>query len=968
MTTPSTARKAGPFTGTGAQTAWPFTFKVFAAADVKVTATDANGDEVLLVLNTDYTVSLNANQETSPGGTVNYLLPSGRKLSIVGDLDYDQPLDLPSGGNYSPTALENQLDRTVMQIQQLAEESSRSVKVPVTSDYPLESLTADLIRIADSADNLDTVAENITSVNVVAADLSEPVSEINTVATNIANVNTVGNNIANVNTVAGISANVTTVAGIAANVTAVAGNATNINAVAGNATNINAVAGNATNINAVAANQADIDAVAANQVNIDAVAANETNIDTVAGIAANVTAVAGNAANINTVAGNNANITTVAGISGNITTVAGISADVQTVADNVADITNFADVYQGPKASDPTLRNDGGALQAGDLYFNTTDDALRAYSGTQWVAGTAGTMNVQRFSGTGAQTAFTLASAPAGENNTQVYIGGVYQQKDSYSVSGTTLTFSSAPPSGTDNIEVVTIATLALGETDAALVSFLPSGSGAVERTVQSKLRDRVSVFDFMTPAQVMNVYLRVGTMDVAAEINNAITAVHAAGGGDLEFPPGRYKTSTSIIPKAGVTLKGLGVPSRVNAATSAVRIDHYGNNPGILVQTPASVSDIAVENIEFDGLNSGAFASGLTMDAQTNGGAIYGLRFRNCVFANFTNYQALQNGTVFDVSFDGCTFHNYGRAAGDCYHVGPNGVPGQQNFINCFFINCTSSSWAFRAEAACDPRFIGGTIGPSHAGANGISALGALYVVGTHIEGYTGSTAIGIAYRGSTGAFIAPSECHSFSMGVQIGDGTATTARGWTIAGGVGGNSWKDVVITAGGERDGTITQLSYIGGSYSVLDERLSVDGVAEVFRADGLNSTVIHGAFTPTLTGGSTPGTTTYTVQKGSYCLQGKVCTFVAWIGWSATTGTGQAIVGGLPFNSLADTYTPVTSFRYENFAIGANNSLQAYLGAISKTFGIETVNTAGGGAGTLAIPASGSLMITGSYIIG
>lgn len=48
--------------------------------------------------------------------------------------------------------------------------------------------------------------------------------------------------------------------------------------------------------------------------------------------------------------------------------------------------------------------------------------------------------------GTGSKTAFTLASAPQNENYTNVYINGVYQQKNSYSVSGVTLTFSEAPP------------------------------------------------------------------------------------------------------------------------------------------------------------------------------------------------------------------------------------------------------------------------------------------------------------------------------------------------------------------------------------------------------------------------------------------------------------------------------------------------------------------------------------------
>jgi hypothetical protein len=138
MTTPSTPRKAGPLLGTGAQTSWPFTFKVFAASDIAVTIANNLGVETALVLNTDYSVSVNTNQDTSPGGTVTYPLsgsplPVGSKLTIIGNLPYDQPLDLPSGGNFSPLALENELDRLAMQIQQLRELANRSLQLPVTS-------------------------------------------------------------------------------------------------------------------------------------------------------------------------------------------------------------------------------------------------------------------------------------------------------------------------------------------------------------------------------------------------------------------------------------------------------------------------------------------------------------------------------------------------------------------------------------------------------------------------------------------------------------------------------------------------------------------------------------------------------------------------------------------------------------------------------------------------------------------
>ncbi len=210
--------------------------------------------------------------------------------------------------------------------------------------------------VATNIANVNATGTNIANVNAVGADLLEAVSEINTVATDITNVNTVGTNIASVNTVAGISGAVSTVSGISANVTTVAGVSSNVTTVAGISSNVTTVAGISANVTSVAGNATNINAVAGNATNINAVNANKTNIDTVAGIAANVTTVANNSANV---------------------TIA---------ATNVADINNFADVYQGAKATDPTLRNDGSALQSGDLYFNTTDDVMKVREAGAWLA------------------------------------------------------------------------------------------------------------------------------------------------------------------------------------------------------------------------------------------------------------------------------------------------------------------------------------------------------------------------------------------------------------------------------------------------------------------------------------------------------------------------------------------------------------------------------------------------------
>jgi len=133
MTLPATTRRAGPFNGNGVTTAFPFTFKVFATSDLKVVKA-VSGVESTLVLNSDYTVTLNGDQDANPGGTVTYAsLASGQTLSIAGALVYDQPLDLPSGGNFSPIALENELDRLTMQVQQVAETAGRALTVPITS-------------------------------------------------------------------------------------------------------------------------------------------------------------------------------------------------------------------------------------------------------------------------------------------------------------------------------------------------------------------------------------------------------------------------------------------------------------------------------------------------------------------------------------------------------------------------------------------------------------------------------------------------------------------------------------------------------------------------------------------------------------------------------------------------------------------------------------------------------------------
>lgn len=107
-----------------------------------------------------------------------------------------------------------------------------------------------------------------------------------------------------------------------------------------------------------------------------------------------------------------------------------------------------------------------------------------------------GSATEYNFTGDGTTTAFVLGEAPASENHTWVFVSGVYQTKANYSVASTVLTFSTPPP--TASIDVIVLRPPSMtAATDASAVTYTPSGAGAVETTVQAKLRQYPSIEDF---------------------------------------------------------------------------------------------------------------------------------------------------------------------------------------------------------------------------------------------------------------------------------------------------------------------------------------------------------------------------------------------------------------------------------------------------------------------------------------
>jgi len=112
--------------------------------------------------------------------------------------------------------------------------------------------------------------------------------------------------------------------------------------------------------------------------------------------------------------------------------------------------------------TNPIVLNSGGRVPSGGeiwvqlrLYKFVLETSTGVLIATYDNVGSSfnATAIIANFTGNGSTVAFTLASAPASENATNVYINGVYQQKNTYSLAGAVLTFSEAPPV-TSSIEV----------------------------------------------------------------------------------------------------------------------------------------------------------------------------------------------------------------------------------------------------------------------------------------------------------------------------------------------------------------------------------------------------------------------------------------------------------------------------------------------------------------------------------
>lgn len=190
------------------------------------------------------------------------------------------------------------------------------------------------------------------------------------------------------------------------------------------------------------------------------------------------------------------------------------------------------------------------------------------------------------FVGNSVEVAFVLSASPSTILATNVFINGVYQEKDSYTLSGNTITFSIAPPISS-SIEIMTNETGVINSGNASAISYTLPAAGASLQTVQTKLEQYVSVKDFGAVGD--------GVADDTAAIQAARDYLAAqTDPPKLVFPAGIYKYSVS----PNWAIENIEVE-----AQGEVRLQYTGTGNAVIFDAGPNAGDLCY-NVNFGSPN----------------------------------------------------------------------------------------------------------------------------------------------------------------------------------------------------------------------------------------------------------------------------------------------------------------------------------------------------------------------------
>ena len=362
------------YTGSAGVGPYAFTFPVISQTDIAVYKNSTK-----LILTTDYTVTVSSANGT---GSVTLVVAAtgSDRITIIGARAIERTTDFVTAGDLKASSLNEQLDASIILIQQLAEENKRTLKAPqfdpaavedggtLNMILPVSTSRAGKI-LAFDTDGNPVAGEDIgnwrgnwaASVAFVVRDLVKDGSNSNVYRVNTAHTSS--------------------------GTTPISSNA----------------------------DVAKFDLV------VDAAASAAS----AAAASASASAASSSASAASTSASNASTSATNSSTSASNSSTSA-SAAAASAAAAAASFDAFDDIYLGAYSTNPTLDNDGNSLTTGDQYFNTTANELRVWNGSSWqaasvIGGTVSTLNVTGVASFADGSAALPSITNDGDTNTGIF-------------------------------------------------------------------------------------------------------------------------------------------------------------------------------------------------------------------------------------------------------------------------------------------------------------------------------------------------------------------------------------------------------------------------------------------------------------------------------------------------------------------------------------------------------------------
>ena len=319
-----------------------------------------------------------------------------------------------------------------------------------------------------------------------------------------------------------------------------------------------------------------------------------------------------------------------------------------TLSNTIADIDNISvyvsGVYQYP--SNYTVSGADVTFAAGSIPASGTDNVHVVHTTTVSSITEVGSVFVDQFTGNGTDTQFSpLGAAPSSENHTDVYIDGVYQQKNAYSIAGSQITFTSAPDAGA-YIEVKTMGTIAPAAVNAVTTTLVSDSFTATADQTSFTLTNGTPSAKELTMVFVQGVYQAKTNYNLltsptrivlteGAEVGETVEVISVSGANLTTSPVTSVDGNTGAVTSAVTSVNGqtgavtvastMGV-NVINSSTTATANNLYVFTANLTLTLPASPSagdSIKISNrsgvatcvLARNGSNIMGSASDLTLD-----------------------------------------------------------------------------------------------------------------------------------------------------------------------------------------------------------------------------------------------------------------------------------------------------------------------------------------------------------------